>query len=616
MIIPNQKVKVTWTANNREYYESKGYIFTKYNDKFEVDVEDLSPSAKVKVRAKCSWCDREFIREYYLLARNKSNNHYCSLDCQHKHRSKIAYDNKPTKKCEECGKLYKVSKHNYDVSRFCSSKCLANWQSKAFKGKNSPVYVERIIVKCDWCGKDLERTPYQLRTRKYNFCDRDCQNNWFKNVYIKQEDVIERNKQIMLNNLVEGKISFTNSKPQIIINNLLDDLNIKYINEYAVGDFSFDVYLPDYDLFIEVNGGFWHCDNRLYEKIEYIYQLNRIIGDKRKKTFVKNKLKKHILYLWELDIETDIELCKKLILEFIKNNGKLKDYHSFNYFINGNGELSLEKQKIKPYMDLSFDKIAEITELSIRKERTGYQPEKHITFNCDYCGKEKTILLKQYLRSKNHFCSVKCKNLSQQKDNNKNELGHIHKCPSCNKDFWVRNYRYLDYLNGKTKNLFCSRECKANWESQNKRGENNPAYKGGKIKKTCLFCKKEYFIKPHRKNISKYCSKECQFNDRKNQILTNCGYCGKEMTTTPSKLKYSKSGKVFCSNKCVGKYNSMTKKKRISKTCLICGSNYEVIPSQAEKSVTCSVECQHIWQSKYLVGKKANNYKHGKYVKS
>lgn len=105
-------------------------------------------------------------------------------------------------------------------------------------------------------------------------------------------------------------------------------------------------------------------------------------------------------------------------------------------------------------------------------------------------------------------------------------------------------------------------------------------------------------------------------NANKKRISTNCGYCGKEMTTTPSKFKYSKSGKVFCSNKCVGKYNSIIRKKRINKICLVCGTNYEVIPSQAEKSVTCSVECQHIWQSKYLVGENANNYKHGKYVKS
>ena len=47
----------------------------------------------------------------------------------------------------------------------------------------------------------------------------------------------------------------------------------------------------------------------------------------------------------EKDINENFELCKKLIELYIKNNGKLENYHSFNYELNDNNELELIKEK-------------------------------------------------------------------------------------------------------------------------------------------------------------------------------------------------------------------------------------------------------------------------------
>ena len=41
LILP-QKVKIKWTGNTRKHYESKGYIYTKNLDEFDVNVEDLT----------------------------------------------------------------------------------------------------------------------------------------------------------------------------------------------------------------------------------------------------------------------------------------------------------------------------------------------------------------------------------------------------------------------------------------------------------------------------------------------------------------------------------------------------------------------------------------------
>lgn len=42
----------------------------------------------------------------------------------------------------------------------------------------------------------------------------------------------------------------------------------------------------------------------------------------------------------------------------------------------------------------------------------------------------------------------------------------------------------------------------------------------------------------------------------KQLVKTTCGYCRRNLEVHPYKLKYSKSGLVFCNNVCSGKYNN------------------------------------------------------------
>lgn len=49
-----------------------------------------------------------------------------------------------------------------------------------------------------------------------------------------------------------------------------------------------------------------------------------------------------------------MELCEKLILEYIRNNGILENYHSFNYHVD-DGELKLNNEIIVPYQDMKSD---------------------------------------------------------------------------------------------------------------------------------------------------------------------------------------------------------------------------------------------------------------------
>lgn len=145
---------------------------------------------------------------------------------------------------------------------------------------------------------------------------------------------------------LEGtKNSIETSKQQKMINDLLDEMNIKYIGEYNCKYYLVDHYLSDYHLMIEVQGDFWHCSPLLSNKSNTSGIKGNLTKDKRKHTYIKNKYGIEILYLWEKDINENFELCKKLIELYINNKGKLENYHSFNYELNNDSKLGLIKEK-------------------------------------------------------------------------------------------------------------------------------------------------------------------------------------------------------------------------------------------------------------------------------
>lgn len=129
--------------------------------------------------------------------------------------------------------------------------------------------------------------------------------------------------------------SHTDTKPQKIVNNILQNLNIKYTNEKIFGSYSADNYLDDYNLIIEVMGDFWHT-NPLTNKISYPLQEKRIVCDYKKRCFIKTKYNINILYLWENNLYKNLNVCLELIKLYLSFNGVLQNYNSFNYHLCNN----------------------------------------------------------------------------------------------------------------------------------------------------------------------------------------------------------------------------------------------------------------------------------------
>lgn len=56
MLVLPQTIKTKWNSKHKAYYESKGYVYTKIRDEFEVNVLDLPLISQIKVSAVCDYC--------------------------------------------------------------------------------------------------------------------------------------------------------------------------------------------------------------------------------------------------------------------------------------------------------------------------------------------------------------------------------------------------------------------------------------------------------------------------------------------------------------------------------------------------------------------------------
>ena len=87
-----KEVEVRWHGNNREWYECKGYTFTKMRDSFICKVEDLSDGCNVKVQYLCDYCLQHGTETTLIIPYNSYHNKIikygkgkdCCYNCRNK----------------------------------------------------------------------------------------------------------------------------------------------------------------------------------------------------------------------------------------------------------------------------------------------------------------------------------------------------------------------------------------------------------------------------------------------------------------------------------------------------------------------------------------------------
>ncbi len=373
-------------------------------------------ASRKRIKVNCGQCGKELLKHPSAIKKSASGKVFCSNECVGKYNSERHKINRVHKICLICGKHYYVKPSEAERSKTCSKECQHKWQSIYLTGENANSFNHNIPLnerthKCDWCGKSHKlKYPWQIKAsqngEKNFFCSEKCYRDWYAKEWSQSEEWKEISRKRAVSMLNQGIIK-TDTWCQIEINNILNDLDIKYENEFPFDFYSVDNYLSDYNLIIEVMGTYWHCDRRIYKQINYELQLENIKNDKKKRNFIKNKYGIDILYIWEYDIDKNKKLVVELIKQYIENHKNMKSYHSFDYMMNNDSILSYNKLH-SPYMDLNNKSIDSFVEL-ITEKKSRKQSDKWIRFKCENCGKETEQLISHYSKNKTHCCSRECK---------------------------------------------------------------------------------------------------------------------------------------------------------------------------------------------------------------
>lgn len=233
------------------------------------------------------------------------------------------------------------------------------------KGGEHPQY-KRVECVCTNCGNTFFRTPSQIkRVNKFGeqnvFCCRKCYSEFRHKYYVGEKGAMYQHvyTEEQRKNLSRGVVKRAssaerlNSSIQKTVDKILDELNVLYQREMPFDFYSCDNYLPDQNLIIEVMGDYWHSNPNRYShsgRMINNIQARGILKDKQKFSYIDNHYHIPILYLWETDIKTDPEKCKRLICRFIQWRS-LPNYHSFNYTLDNNN-LHFTDEIVTPYQDL------------------------------------------------------------------------------------------------------------------------------------------------------------------------------------------------------------------------------------------------------------------------
>lgn len=232
-----------------------------------------------------------------------------------------------------CNKLCDIMKSDGSNFKFRNYVCgrnqgLKNWSVKAKitrRGAGNPMYGKSAwnLGKTKETDASVKKISEACKLRRHSDDFKEKQSFRVKKWYVDNpngirgmrgkkhtSETIEILRQSTLKLIKQGKFKQLKSAPHIKICNLLNELKISFKEEYIVNYWSFDFYLPKYDLYIEIDGDYFHSNPKIYpdgpktktQKINYLRDIN-------KNRFCKEH-NMRLIRFWECDINNSIESIK------------------------------------------------------------------------------------------------------------------------------------------------------------------------------------------------------------------------------------------------------------------------------------------------------------------
>lgn len=112
----------------------------------------------------------------------------------------------------------------------------------------------------------------------------------------------ERHALLTCQQIQDGKTGKAYNKLESVVAGLLNEAGIVYEQQYRIGRFLFDFFLPDSNTLIEVHGTFWHADPRRYanKPLSKIQQRNLANDSRKAERAIKDGY--GFVVLWEYDV--------------------------------------------------------------------------------------------------------------------------------------------------------------------------------------------------------------------------------------------------------------------------------------------------------------------------
>lgn len=145
-----------------------------------LDISFFSPNKQLKDGYEniCKKCRQEQRKKYTIKCEicggsfrtAKVSTKYCSKECKGKARR-----NRVIKKCNYCGKEIEVIKSEDDkhIYYYCNQSCRTEHLKILMLGKSNPNY-SKIEYKCDGCSKTILINPYKIQNQEHIFCSKEC----------------------------------------------------------------------------------------------------------------------------------------------------------------------------------------------------------------------------------------------------------------------------------------------------------------------------------------------------------------------------------------------------------------------------------------------------------
>jgi len=90
--------------------------------------------------------------------------------------------------------------------------CKANWQKENIKGKNHPNWKKKVVVVCNFCGKQFEKYPAWVKKCNKHFCSKKCHTAWQRKNPLKGEKSKRWNSTLLHCNFCNKELYVPNYK--------------------------------------------------------------------------------------------------------------------------------------------------------------------------------------------------------------------------------------------------------------------------------------------------------------------------------------------------------------------------------------------------------------------